>query len=144
MPIYDRVCPDGHQLLECYERISHADPVLCKTCGKETKREILSRKTAIIGDDIPGGIDIRHGLCNEDGSPRRYYSKSEIAAEAKRRGLVNRVEHVTDPRTGSDKNPHTIRWDGLPSGLATTVEERRQSMAAFLGLTLAEYEERYC
>ena len=40
----------------------------------------------VIGDDIPGGIEIRHGLCNEDGSPRRYYSHSEIEKECKKRG----------------------------------------------------------
>lgn len=64
----------------------------------------------VIPDDIPGGIEIRNGLCNPDGSPRRYYSKTEINAEAKKRGLINMVTHVTDPRTGSDKNPHTTRW----------------------------------
>lgn len=62
----------------------------------------------IVGDDIPGGVEIKHGLCNEDGTPRRYYSKSEIAAEAKRRGYRNQVEHVTAP--GTDKNQHTQRF----------------------------------
>jgi hypothetical protein len=47
-------------------------------------------------------------LCNPDGSPRRFYSKTEIAREASRRGLVNHVEHVTG--RGTDKNPHTTRW----------------------------------
>lgn len=62
----------------------------------------------VVGDDIPGGLEIRHGLCNADGTPRRYYSKTEIAREAKRRGLVNHVEHVPVP--GSDKSPHTQRF----------------------------------
>lgn len=61
-----------------------------------------------IPDEIPGGVDIKHGLCNEDGTPRRYFSRSEIAAEAKRRGLVNYVRHVGTK--GGDKNPHTTRW----------------------------------
>lgn len=64
--------------------------------------------SSVIGDDIPGGLEIRHGLCNEDGSPRRYYSKTEIAKEAKRRGLVNIVEHVPEP--GSDKSKYTSKW----------------------------------
>jgi hypothetical protein len=64
---------------------------------------------SVIGDDIPGGIEIRHGLCNEDGTPRRYYSKSEMDREAKKRGLVNRVEHI--PLKGSDKSPHTTKWE---------------------------------
>lgn len=63
---------------------------------------------SVVADEIPGGMEIRHGLCNEDGSPRRYYSKSEMAAEAKRRGLTNYVRHVG--LKGSDKSPHTTRW----------------------------------
>jgi hypothetical protein len=66
------------------------------------------RASAVIGDDIPGGVLIEHGLVNADGSPRRYYSKSEMAAEAKRRGLLNLVEHKGT--RGSDRSPHTTRW----------------------------------
>lgn len=64
----------------------------------------------VIGDDIPGGIEIRHGICNPDGSPKKYYSKGEMNKEAKARGVTNIVEHVTDPRSGSDKSPFTTRW----------------------------------
>lgn len=74
----------------------------CPTCGSPTER--LWTKTArVIGDDIPGGVLIEHGLCNPDGSPRRYYSHTEMAREAKRRGLVNVVRHI-------DGSPHTTRW----------------------------------
>lgn len=62
----------------------------------------------VITDDIPGGMEVKHGICNEDGTPRKYYSKSEMAKEAKRRGLANIVTHVTAP--GTDKSPHTTRW----------------------------------
>ena len=65
---------------------------------------------SVIGDDIPGGIAIRHGLCNEDGTPRKYYSKSEMRREAERRGLVNYVTHTPDPKSGSDKSKFTSRW----------------------------------
>lgn len=61
-----------------------------------------------ISDSIPGGVLIDHGICNRDGSPRRYYSKSEMAKEAKARGVTNRVEHI--PLRGSDRSPHTTRW----------------------------------
>jgi hypothetical protein len=30
--------------------------------------------------------------------------------EAKRRGVYNHVEHVTNPTSGSDRNPYTTRW----------------------------------
>jgi hypothetical protein len=63
----------------------------------------------VIPDDIPGGVEIRHGLADPvTGEPVRYYSKSEMRREAKRRGLINLVEHV--PQRGSDKSPHTVRW----------------------------------
>jgi len=65
-------------------------------------------KFGAISDEIPGGLEIKHGLCNEDGTPRRYYSKSEIAREAQRRGMTNYVRHVGSK--GSDKSPHTVRW----------------------------------
>jgi hypothetical protein len=109
MPMYDRACPDGHQMIDCWEPIT-APEVACKECGAATQRVWLSGTAAVIGDDIPGGLWIRHGLCNEDGTPRKYYSKSEIQKEAERRGLVNRVEHTVDPRTGGDKSRHTTRW----------------------------------
>jgi hypothetical protein len=90
----------------------------CEKCGHELQigdYPFCSRdgshkpgKFSVISDEIPGGIEIPHGLCNADGTPRRYYSKSEIAAEAKRRGLRNHVEHVTTPNT--DKNKFTTRW----------------------------------
>lgn len=65
---------------------------------------------SVIPDEIPGGYIVYHGICNEDGSPRKYYSKSEMAKEAKRKGLVNSVRHITNPKDGTDKNPHTTRW----------------------------------
>jgi len=36
------------------------------------------RANAVIPDDIPGGVVIEHGICNDDGSPRTYYSRSEM------------------------------------------------------------------
>ena len=61
------------------------------------------------GDDIPGGLLIKHGICNPDGSPKRYYSKTEIQKAARAAGLTwGAVEHVPD--RGSDKNKHTTRW----------------------------------
>jgi putative FmdB family regulatory protein len=78
----------------------------CTTCGQPLTR-IFTLGT-VIPDEIPGGIEIRHGICHPDGTPRRYYSRSEMMAEGKRRGLVNLVEH--QPTRGSDKSPHTTRW----------------------------------
>jgi hypothetical protein len=107
MPMYDRICDDGHIMIDCWEKINTSD-IQCSECGKATKRAWLTKVNSVIQDSIEGGIWIRHGLCNPDGSPRRYYSHTEIRKEAERRGLRNIVEHV--PGRDSDKNKHTTRW----------------------------------
>lgn len=111
MPMYDRLCIDNEcktELIDCWEPIE-APEVKCPKCGKETERAWIGKVSGVIGDDIPGGVWIRHGICNEDGTPRKYYSKSEMAKEAERRNLINRVEHVPDSQ-GTDKAKHTTRW----------------------------------
>lgn len=114
MPLYNLVCPNEHKLNDYYHTVSAGHPK-CPECGEQTvnfwqspTNQEYGKPTNVIGDDIPGGVEIRHGICNEDGTPRVYYSKSEMRKEAARRGLVNRVEHVT--RKDTDKSPHTSRW----------------------------------
>lgn len=105
MPIYDLTCKNEHIQRDVILKIGERPP--CPTCGATTET-LWDTPGTVIQDSIEGGILIEHGLCNADGSPRRYYSKSEIAAEAKRRGLVNIVRHATAP--GTDKSKHTSRW----------------------------------
>ena len=108
MPVYDRICDAcGAIKLDCLEPLSA--PNMSCGCGGTLKRGWTQRGAAVIGDDIPGGMDVKHGICNDDGSPRRFYSKSEMRQAAEARGLVNMVRHV--PLPGSDKSPHTVRWD---------------------------------
>lgn len=40
-------------------------------------------------------VQIRHGLCNPDGSPQRFRSKSAMKKEGQRRGYTNLVEHLS-------------------------------------------------
>lgn len=105
MPMYDLVCTQGHEQRDRFLKVGERPD--CPECGASTST-LWEQSTNIIPDDIPGGMLIEHGICNEDGTPRRYYSKSEMAAEAARRGLTNIVEHKTPP--GTDKAPHTTRW----------------------------------
>lgn len=65
-----------------------------------------SASAAVIGDECD--VVIRHGICNPDGTPKRYTSKSDMRQAARALGLENRVEHV--PLPGTDKSPHTSRW----------------------------------
>lgn len=50
----------------------------------------------------------RHGLCNPDGTPHRYTSKTEMKREAEKRGLTNYVVHT--PERGTDKSKLTQKW----------------------------------
>lgn len=61
---------------------------LCEKCGKTIVLGAwpwCPHETAHIGvipDDIPGGVEIKHGLCWPDGTPRKFYSKSDIKKAA--------------------------------------------------------------
>lgn len=82
----------------------------CPLCRGTMVRVWLmgSKSGNVIGDDIPGGVYIKHGICNDDGTPRRYDSKSEMRRAAEAKGLTNYVEHK--PAPGTDKSRHTSRW----------------------------------
>ena len=80
---------------------------LCAQCQVSHERH-RSASAAPHSDSYRGGIWIEHGLCNADGTPRRYDSQREMDREAKRRGLTNWVEHKPDP--GSDRSRTTQRF----------------------------------
>ena len=103
--LIDTFCPSCH--IERIDVFVNTEAMPTCDCGAVTER-LWSKPSHVIGDDIPGGVWIEHGLCNADGSPRKYYTKSEMALEAKRRGLTPWVMHTTS--AGTDKSEHTSRW----------------------------------
>ena len=66
------------------------DPLpVCGPCNKSMDEQgdpALGESASVIGDDIPGGLLVRHAICNPDGTPRRYYSKSAIREAAREAG----------------------------------------------------------
>lgn len=103
MPVYDLTCPAGHEQLDILLKLGERPP--CPTCGGPT--ETLWRGgSSVISDECD--VWIRHGICETDGSPKRYTSKTDMRREAEKRGLTNNVRHVGEP--GSDKSRHTSRW----------------------------------
>ncbi len=108
MPMYDRHCLKcGATKIDLLEPMATSDPVCA--CGGQLERVLMpTNRDNIIGDECD--VTMKHGLCNPDGSPRRFTSKSDMKREAEKRGLVNHVTHMPDPRTGSDKSKHTTRW----------------------------------
>jgi hypothetical protein len=98
--------------MDCYEPISAPD-FECAVCGGTLKRIWLpvdqgGKSNGVIPDGIPGGYYVKNGICNPDGSPRRYDSKSEMERAAKKAGMVNYVTHQGEK--GTDKSRNTSRW----------------------------------
>jgi hypothetical protein len=104
MPMYDLTCKNNHEQYDVWLKVGERPP--CPECNEPTETLWKGKSSNVIGDECD--VWIRHGICNTDGSPRRYTSKEEMRKEAARRGLVNWVEHVPEP--GSDKSKHTTKW----------------------------------
>ena len=72
-------------------------------------------------DSIPGGLVIEHGLCNEDGTPRTYYSHSEIRMECQKRGLMPWSEMHSEDKTKDAR----VRADWMQSSEAKRAKALR-------------------
>lgn len=84
-------------------------------------------------DSIPGGLAIAHGLCHADGTPRTYYSRSEIKQAAAVKGLIQWSEVFTEDRT-KDARVHD---DWLKSGEAQRARRDRVEARAEKALARA-------
>jgi hypothetical protein len=65
--------------------VIHGSQLWCRPCHYGAPSE--NKSAYVIGDEIPGGLLIHHGLCNEDGTPKRYYSKTDIHKAAYEKNL---------------------------------------------------------
>lgn len=105
--VYKLECP------KCGERAErlmwNTDPVpVCPVCLVPYVQDspVIGKSAAVIGDECD--VTVPHGICNPDGTPKRYTSKSDMRQAARALGLTNAVEHV--PMPGTDKSPLTTRW----------------------------------
>ena len=113
MPNYDRRCVAcGNTRLDQLEPIQPMPDVRCECGGSMDRGWYGAQFPGVVPDAIPGGVEIRNGICHDDGSPRKFYSRSEMARAAKEKGVVNLVEHIG--ARGSDKSKHTVRWTCTP------------------------------
>lgn len=78
--------------------------LVCRPChALLTDKGTSGQSAGVITDEIPGGIEIRHGICNPDGTPKRYYSKTEIKRAANERGYTI---------AGDTPKPYNVGWSG--------------------------------
>lgn len=77
-------------------------PPICPDCYHEMAPEPVTTNLApgVITDSIPGGLDVPHAICWPDGTPRRFYSKSEIRDTAREAGWTMGDETPLPPRRG--------------------------------------------
>lgn len=75
----DFICKNNHIQLDVM--LGEEGNPSCPTCGEPTDT-FWSGSFMVNGDDIPGGMEIKHGICWPDGTPRKFYSKSEIRKAA--------------------------------------------------------------
>lgn len=81
----------------------------CTECFVEGKLErvyLPTHRGNVIGDECD--VWIKNGLCNADGTPRHFTSKSDIRKAERAAGQMNFVRHVGSK--GSDKSKHTVKW----------------------------------
>ena len=87
-------------------------PKPCPQCGGNAVIEDAgSRQTVMIAtDDIPGGLLVRHAICHEDGTPKRYYSKTEI------KRALNKAGYTIG---GDTPKLYPVHWDGIQNTIHT-------------------------
>lgn len=71
--------------LDVMSIVIHDKALWCWSCHNGTKLGIGGAAPAVHGDECD--VWINHGICNDDGSPKRYRSKAEIKQAAYEKGL---------------------------------------------------------
>ena len=104
-PIYCPTC-EYHEVKLAW---NYDFPLACSNCGEETVLDYpikFGDAPGITTDDIPGGIEIKHGkgLINDDGTPKRYYSKTDLYRACNEHGWK-----VSGDTPGV---PYRVSWSG--------------------------------
>jgi hypothetical protein len=104
----------------CYQHVYDANEHGVGLCPYEPRQlDIVVRQ-----DSIPGGMVIEHGLCHDDGTPRTFYSRSELREACAVKDLVPWTDVYTEDRT-KDARVHA---DWLQSSEAKKARAMRVEM----------------
>lgn len=81
-------------------------PLVCLNCqnpAQPVEHHKFGEAPSLMTDDIPGGIEIKHGLVDVNGNPRKFYSKTDIKRAANEMGLTI---------GGDTPRPYKVNWSG--------------------------------
>jgi hypothetical protein len=117
----------------CYRPLNQGDHGLYK-CPLQARRVTA----AVWQDTIEGGLEIAHGLCNADGTPRRFDSRSAIKRAAAEKGLVQWSDGYEE-RSLKDAHVHA---DWLKSGESQRLRAERVEMRRAGRPDLARQQQR--
>lgn len=71
---------------------TEALPLDCPRCGAKTTLidNRIERAPGVVGDSFPGGsyMDVPHAVCHADGTPRRFYSKTDLKKALNKAGYT--------------------------------------------------------
>ncbi len=132
MPNYDKRCNTcGLTQMDVLEPLQAPKVPCVANCGGVMERMWIQGKSHhIVGDEID--VWITNGLCYADGSPRHFRSQKELDKVAAEKGMENHVVHQGGK--GSDKSPHTVRWDAMsPVKEADRIKRWYEHEAELLG-----------
>lgn len=111
----------------CYQPLDQGEHGLYR-CPLEPRRIAPT----IWADDIPGGVEIANGLCHEDGTPKRYYSRSEIRLACAVKGVI--PYHDVYAEQGNRRlEDARHRDDWLKSGAAQQAKRERDDARRMKG-----------
>ncbi|HYE17082.1 MAG TPA: hypothetical protein VEA69_01440 [Tepidisphaeraceae bacterium] len=105
----------------CYRPIDQGEHGVY-LCPLEPRRDLHFVRP----DEIPGGLTIEHGLCNEDGTPRTYYSHSEIKRACEDKGWMRWTDVYSEDKTKDAR----VRMDWYQSSEAKRAKRWRDEARA--------------
>ena len=104
---WELICSGCEQVIKRWVWNYDLDSQTCDNCQSQLflYQEERGSAPGIIGDSIPGGLEIRHGLVDPVPlQPRKFYSKTEIKRAANEAGLS---------WSGDTPKPYPVQWSGV-------------------------------
>ena len=83
----------------------YALPLECTSCGAHEmypENIKLGKAPSVIGDELIN-YEAKHGVCHPDGTPRKFYNKTELKQALNEAGLSI---------YGDTPKPYSVKWSG--------------------------------